>query len=626
MKRRLAQAWRNVFPPALAQEDLSPAGRARLLALMLQRLVFSICAMPFFGLVLALWFQGFGRNQLGLRLWTAGYVLASLLALLMRQGFLRELQTVSPEALLLRWQPRVRRLSQANALGLAALGLTLFLASGRTEYDFVLLPQIGLALLIVTNARSQLPAVGILLRFLGLGWGIATVVYPLTRIDWPPLIAEPSLSRVSELLSQSPWPLVLPISLLFLLALYRHALITQNFFHQQIKLEEQAAQLAQQYQAAKEEAEQALQSRNQFMRTASHDLRQPVHAMTFLIESIAHRNQDASLRPALADLGQAAQSLSLMFNALLDLSRIENGPLSVHPQMLALNPLMREVAVLFRAEALSRGLSLRLRPAPPEARVFADPVLLRQTLLNLLQNALRYTRHGGVLLAARRRGSTWRLEVWDSGMGVPAPDRAQIFSPFYRHADAQQLGDGGYGLGLAVVSRCAELMGAGFGLESIEGRGSRFWLSLQASDLAEAAEHELPLAGWAGEAGEERPLRGACLVVEDDPQVLNAWLSLMQAWGVDVRCAADAAQALALLDAGFVPHAILCDQQLQQGQSGWELLKVLLARCPEASGAMVSGELASAELLAAEEEGYLVLSKPLAVQQLRGLLRQWLPG
>jgi len=107
---------------------------------------------------------------------------------------------------------------------------------------------------------------------------------------------------------------------------------------------------------------------------------------------------------------------------------------------------------------------------------------------------------------------------------------------------------------------------------------------------------------------------------------LNAWLSLMQAWGVDVRCAADAAQALALLDAGFVPHAILCDQQLQQGQSGWELLKVLLARCPEASGAMVSGELASAELLAAEEEGYLVLSKPLAVQQLRGLLRQWLPG
>ncbi|RQO61762.1 hybrid sensor histidine kinase/response regulator [Paucibacter sp. KBW04] len=621
MKRRLAQAWRNVFPPALAQEDLSPAGRARLLALMLQRLVFSICAMPFFGLVLALWFQGFGRNQLGLRLWTAGYVLASLLALLMRQGFLRELQTVSPEALLLRWQPRVRRLSQANALGLAALGLTLFLASGRTEYDFVLLPQIGLALLIVTNARSQLPAVGILLRFLGLGWGIATVVYPLTRIDWPPLIAEPSLSRVSEMLSQSPWPLVLPISLLFLLALYRHALITQNFFHQQIKLEEQAAQLAQQYQAAKEEAEQALQSRNQFMRTASHDLRQPVHAMSFLIESIAHRNQDAGLRPALADLRQAAQSLSLMFNALLDLSRIESGHISVNPQLLAINPLLQEVVTLFRAEAQSLGLALRVRLAPAHASVFADPVLLRQCLVNLLHNAMRYTRRGGILLGVRKRGAYWQLEVWDSGPGIPVEERSRIFSPFYRHVHGQEIDGGGHGLGLAVVARCAELMGASYGLDSIEGRGSRFFLRLKSAA-------SLGLASAAQSLPEPRrgQLCGRCLVVEDDAQVASAWASLMQAWGLEVRCAEDEAQALAVLQAGYLPQAILCDQRLRSGQSGVQVLKTLLNLCPDASGAMVSAEWNSEELLAAEQEGYLVLRKPLAVEHLHALLSQWMPN
>ncbi|MBB4845774.1 signal transduction histidine kinase/CheY-like chemotaxis protein [Paucibacter oligotrophus] len=621
LKERLSQAWRNVFPPALAQEDLSPAGRARLLDLMLQRLVFSICTLPFFGLVLALWFQGFGRNQRGLRIWTACYVLASLLALLMRRRFLRDLQADSSEELLLRWQSRVRRLGQANALGLAALGLTLFLASGRSEYDFVLLPQIGLALLIVANARSQLPTVGILLRFLGLGWGIATVVYPLTRLDWPPLIAEPSLARVSELLSHSPWPFVLPVSLLFLLVLYRHALITQNFFHQQIKLEEQAARLAQQYQAAKEEAEQALQSKNLFMRTASHDLRQPVHAMSFLIESIAHRNQDAALRPALADLRQAAQSLGLMFGALLDLSRIENGHVSVNPQLLALKPLLQEVATLFSAEAQSLGLSLRVRAAAADAVVFADPVLLRQSLVNLLHNAMRYTRRGGILLAARRRGPDWRLEVWDSGLGIPAAERSRIFSPFYRHVHAHAVDGGGHGLGLAVVARCAKLMGAGYGLDSVEGRGSRFFLRLQsASSLGLAALVQSPPALPRG------PLSGACLVVEDDRQVASAWASLMQAWGLEVRCVEDEEQALAALQSGFLPQAILCDQGLRSGQSGVQVLKKLLGLCPDASGAMVSAEWDSEDLLAAEQEGYLVLRKPLAVEQLHALLCQWLRG
>lgn len=621
MKARLSQAWRKLFPPALSQEDLSVLGRARLLDLTLQRLVFSVCAMPLFGLLLALWFQGFGRSQLGLRVWTAGYLLASLLVLLLRRSFRRDLQSLAAEALLGLWQMRVRRLEQANAFGLAVLGLTIVFAAGHTDYDFVLLPQIGLALLIVANARSQLPAVGILLRFLGLGWGIATVVYPLTRLDWPRLVAEPGLATASELLSLSPWPFVLPISLLFLLALYRHALITQNFFHQQIRLEEQAAQLAQQYQAAKEEAEQALLTKNQFMRTASHDLRQPVHAMSFLIESIAHRNQDAALRPALADLRQAAQSLSLMFSALLDLSRIENGHISVNPQLLALNPLLQEVATLFSAEAQSHGLALRVRPAPADAFVFADPVLLRQSLVNLLHNAMRYTRQGGILLGVRKRGADWLLEVWDSGPGIPAAERSRIFSPFYRHVHGHEIDGGGHGLGLAVVARCAELMGASYGLDSIEGRGSRFFLRLKsAASLGQASEAQSPPERQRGQ------LSGCCLVVEDDPQVASAWASLMQAWGLQVRCAEDEAQALAVLQTGYLPQAILCDQRLRSGQSGVQVLKTLLGLCPDASGAMVSAEWNSEELLAAEQEGYLVLRKPLAVEQLHALLCQWMPS
>jgi len=122
----------------------------------------------------------------------------------------------------------------------------------------------------------------------------------------------------------------------------------------------------------------------------------------------------------------------------------------------------------------------------------------------------------------------------------------------------------------------------------------------------------------------QRQLAGTCLVVEDDPQVASAWFNLMKAWGVDARCAASATEAFAILDDGFVPQAILCDQRLRSGESGIEILKALFARCPEASGAMVSGEFASAELQQAERDGYLVLRKPLETRQLYVLLAQWL--
>ena len=326
------------------------------------------------------------------------------------------------------------------------------------------------------------------------------------------------------------------------------------------------------------------------------------------------------LLPPLEDLRRSVRSVTLMFNSLLDLSRIESGGVEIHGLPVDLAGLMHEVAGLFREEANSRGLALRVHDAPAAPSVLADPLLLRQSLVNLVHNALRYTARGGVLLGARRRGGEWQLEVWDTGMGVASADRGRIYSPFFRNEHAWRIDSAGHGLGLAVVARCAELMGATYGFDSVEGRGSRFWMRLPAAatrTASPAASAGEPVHTW-------RPLAGACLVVDDDPQVASAWQSLMQAWGIDVRCAASANEAFTLLDGGFVPQAILCDQRLRSGESGIDVLKALFARCPEASGAMVSGEFASPELQAAESEGYLVLRKPVAVPQLHGLLAQWL--
>ena len=253
-----------------------------------------------------------------------------------------------------------------------------------------------------------------------------------------------------------------------------------------------------------------------------------------------------------------------------------------------------------------------------EAWVQADPMLLRQCVVNLVHNALRYTPHGGVLLAVRSRAGHWQVEVWDTGPGVAAEECDRIFSPFTQSAATRAADDAGYGLGLAVVARCAELMDAPLGLVSRLGRGSRFWLRLRGAATVEAPGAVAPALAPQGS------LQGRCLVVEDDPQAAAGWMQLLHDWGVQARCAADGAEALDLLAQGFAPQAILCDQRLRSGESGFALLQRLEALCPDAALAMVSGEWDSPALRQAEDEGYLVLRKPVAPELLHTLLRQWM--
>ena len=235
-----------------------------------------------------------------------------------------------------------------------------------------------------------------------------------------------------------------------------------------------------------------------------------------------------------------------------------------------------------------------------------------------MHNALRYTLKGGILLAIRRRGESWRCEVWDTGIGVAARDDADIFSPFFRNEHAKGIDSAGHGLGLAVVARCCSLMEAPYGFRSREQKGSCFWIQLPAAtrgpDVVPASHRATPSPRWMGRS----------LVVDDDPLVRSAWTTLMRSWGLQVRCVESGVQALRLLDEGFAPDAIFCDQRLRSGESGFLLLRTLLDRLPEASGAMISGELDAPELAAAEEQGYLVLRKPLDPQALQAVLAHWL--
>ena len=244
-----------------------------------------------------------------------------------------------------------------------------------------------------------------------------------------------------------------------------------------------------------------------------------------------------------------------------------------------------------------------------------------------------------MLLAARVHGGGWRIEVWDTGLGIAAEDRPHVFAPHFRARSGQAArraaqpaaehlpGVSSQGLGLAVVAAAARRMGVEHGLLSTPGRGSCFWLQLSPSLSVQA---DLPLghaqAGAGAEAAANPPgrplLQGRCWVVDDDVQVAQALAGLLRGWGLTVDVAAAGREAQAWLAAGQHPDFVLCDHQLAQGENGFALLQNVLAQSPQAAGALLSGEPSPALEQQAQELGYLLLRKPVDPLALLALLQR----
>ncbi|HBH7062193.1 hybrid sensor histidine kinase/response regulator [Enterobacter cloacae] len=588
------------FLQSLQNAGISPPAQIRLLNNTFLRLVFSFSAVPFVGIPFAIWINLLG-DELGPTItWIIIYLLCAVAIRILHRRYQREAKEHDEADVLRRWLPRINKIALIHGLGISSL----YLITPQTQnFDFFLLLNISIAAIVAANATHLTPVISTFTCFFFASWGVLNL-----GIIW----------RLDDLMF-----IVLMLNLLYGFAIYRHALTSHAFFIQQALLEEKSSRLAEQFRQAKEEAEQALLDKNQFLTTASHDLRQPVHAMGFLIEAIIHRNRDDSLTPQLLDLQQSVRSVHLMFNSLLDLSKIESGNVLTAPARVDIGALLDSVITLFREEANSRAL--RLRTWRPKRRIYVmgDPLLVRQSLINLIQNALRYTLQGGVLVAIRPRGDGCMVEVWDTGVGIADDEKGKIFSPYYRPELAWKIDSAGHGLGLAVVARCAKLMKVKYGMQSIEGKGSRFWMRFTQYAGDESAPEMRPAYDHIATPVRYTPLHGSCLVVDDDPLVTSAWESLMSIWGINVRCAASAEEAFAIIEDGFTPFAVLCDQRLRSGESGFDILKALFERLPDMSGAMVSGEFNSPVLLEAEQEGYMVLRKPLEPAKLHALLTQW---
>lgn len=373
------------------------------------------------------------------------------------------------------------------------------------------------------------------------------------------------------------------------------------------------------------DAEQARQAMTRFLAMASHDLRQPMHAIGLMVsvlrsEAWTADRADRAGRPATADqreridrVYRAVRGMDSMFNGLLDVTKLDAGAVQPQPQPVSVASLFERIAALHAPLAQGKGLAFRVRPSA--LVVDSDPEEVHRMLSNLCTNAIRYTARGGVLLAAQRRGSQVWLRVFDTGPGIPPEAQERIFEEFVRLGPGRGAGsDEGLGLGLSIVRRTARLLGATVALRSHPGRGSCFTLALPLSTAAMAPLGEVPSEG--GDLA-----RAFVIVVDDDPLNLGSMADLLRAWGSTVATATDAESALAECSRHLrTPDVIVTDLRLGDGPDGLSLIRQLRAQAEWPIPAL----LVTAEpKLPREPDGDVrVLQKPVADTVLRAALEQ----
>lgn len=380
-----------------------------------------------------------------------------------------------------------------------------------------------------------------------------------------------------------------------------------------VELEERVAYRTRELQAARAEAESANLSKTRFLAAASHDLMQPLNAARLFLTAAAPHVSEPEPTELMSGIEQSLTSMEDLLGSLLDISKLDAGVLPMQLRRFPLQDILGALETQFGVIARERGLTLRVHPT--SLWVNSDPALVRRILQNLLSNALRYTSAGRVVLGVRRCGELARVEVLDTGPGIPQRDVGRIFQEFQRLTGHDARGERGFGLGLAICRRIATLLGAPLTVRSVVGRGSAFVLELPRTEQGVS----MPTPPTARRsAGDLEGLRILC--IDNDIPVLKAMQALLRAWGCRVDLAADSQAARAYM-AAEQPDVVIADYHLDNGETGVELLEELRSTHARAFAAfVVTADHGGEADAAASAAGYRVLKKPVRPAALRALL------
>lgn len=366
--------------------------------------------------------------------------------------------------------------------------------------------------------------------------------------------------------------------------------------------------------------ETANKYKSHFLASASHDLRQPLHALNLFVAQLRTESDPHERNRLVGRMDAAVGSMNELFEALLDMSKLDAGVLEPNVSEFPIEPLLTRIETTFAESARAKGL--RFAVVPNSAWVCSDFILLERILLNLVSNALRYTTDGGVVVGCRRRGGQVRIDICDSGLGIPQAEQRRIFGEFVQLTAGRPDRGGGLGLGLSIVERLGRLLDHPIEVKSRVGSGSRFSIIVPlAATRSEATEAPVSLATIADPARGKR-----VVVIDDDAIVLEGMGGILRSWGCDVVTAECGETALAKLAAqGRKPDLIISDYRLANGRTGIEAIERLRGELGTAIPAfLISGDTAPERLRQASDNGFHLLHKPVAPMRLRAMLNQLL--
>ncbi|GMG87929.1 hybrid sensor histidine kinase/response regulator [Biformimicrobium ophioploci] len=373
------------------------------------------------------------------------------------------------------------------------------------------------------------------------------------------------------------------------------------------RLEEKVAGRTAELESLNEDLKEAIASKTRFLAAASHDLVQPLNASGLFLDALGARDLDDASRKLVERTSGALHAAEQLITDILQLARIDAGDIRPAPIAVDLQQLLGALATEVGLRAEKKGLELRVRC--PKLWVRADENMLRRVVQNLLENAVKYTETGGVLLAARRRKGRISIEVWDTGVGIARDQQQEVFREFSRFSNSA----GGYGLGLATVERLCRLMQAPLQLHSRPGHGSVFSLSLQRSVAAFRNN-----VNRSGSAGGKAALDLKVLSIDNEPSVLEAMQTLLESWGCRVSTSTGYSTAFG----HATPDILLVDYHLDNGDNGIDLASALFEHWDEVCPCVViSAENTDAVRKLAQSRGFSFLQKPVRPAALRALLR-----
>ncbi len=360
-------------------------------------------------------------------------------------------------------------------------------------------------------------------------------------------------------------------------------------------------------------AERANHAKSRFFAAASHDLRQPLHALSLFVAALKARNEQAETQTLIDNIEASTAVMELLFNALLDISRLDAGAIEAHPVHFPLRKMLVDLEQQFGAVAAEKQLRLRFRPC--DATVYSDPVLVERILANLIANAIRYTDDGGVLVGCRRRGRTLRISVIDTGRGIPLDQQESVFQEFVQLHNPARDRSKGLGLGLAIVSRLGRLLGHRVDLRSVPAHGSVFSIDVPLGDPT------LIRAPALATAPAQTPADALVVLVDDESAILRGMAELFDNWGIDLvtaHSADEAEQWLATVER--VPDVIVSDYRLPDDDGIAVIARLRQKFERDIPAILVTGDTAPDTILRINRAGFPLLHKPLRPAKLRALL------